>query len=163
MSDRINTDDVQWVVNSLAELGVKIGDRFFWLYKGESLEYSSSDGPIMWRPVRKREFGESCHPVKFSDAPTPPIYTEGDGWAQLPMDKTIAEQLGWTPAPIRVRIAVCVAADGSWNSCGWSGDRGKQDDSELASNACDIMPSNAAVHFIEADIPLPQTIEAEVA
>ncbi len=67
------------------------------------------------------------------------------------------------PKTIRVRIAVCVAADGSWSSCGWSGDRGKQDDSELASNACDIMPSNAAVHFIEADIPLPQTIEAEVA
>ena len=66
------------------------------------------------------------------------------------------------PKTIRVRIAVCVAADGSWSSCGWSGDHGKQDDSELASNACDIMPSNAAVHFIEADIPLPQTIEAEV-
>lgn len=66
---KIQADDVEWIVNDNAELGVKIGDQFFFLYKGESLEYKDGkhdDGtPIMWRPVGKREFGECCHPVKF--------------------------------------------------------------------------------------------------
>ena len=70
MSDReLTKDDVRWVVNDNAELGVKIGDQFFWLYKGESLVYEDAthdDGkPMMWRPVGKREFGECCHPAKF--------------------------------------------------------------------------------------------------
>lgn len=65
------------------------------------------------------------------------------------------------PKTIRVRIAVCVAPDDSWNSCGWSGDSGKQTDEELASNALDVMDHASSVHFIEVDIPLPQTIEAE--
>jgi hypothetical protein len=64
-------DDVQWVVNDIGELGVKIGDRFFWLYKGYSLVYTKGkhdDGtPMKWRPVGKREFGEVCHPVDYYD------------------------------------------------------------------------------------------------
>lgn len=68
--------DVQWIVNSLGELGVKIGSQCFFLYKGESLEYglkgySVKDGvclhsngtPMRYRIVGKREFGEVCHPV----------------------------------------------------------------------------------------------------
>lgn len=50
--------DVEWVVNDLAELGVKIGSQFFFLYKSNSLESSGSK----WRPVYKREFGECCTP-----------------------------------------------------------------------------------------------------
>ena len=53
----LHRDGVQWVVNEIAELGVKIGDQFFFLYKGESYL-----GGSMWRPVFKREFGEVCHP-----------------------------------------------------------------------------------------------------
>jgi hypothetical protein len=77
---KLTDDDVQWVVNDIAELGVKIGSQFFFLYKGRSLVYgehndSRKDGfathddgsPMHWRPVFKREFGECCHPVNYED------------------------------------------------------------------------------------------------
>ncbi len=57
MKRKIRTDSVQWVVNEMAELGVKIGDQFFFLYKGNSMKSGSK-----WRFVGKREFGECCHP-----------------------------------------------------------------------------------------------------
>ena len=71
MADRasggeMKDSDVEWVVNDISELGVKIGNEFFWLYKGQSLVYEDAthdDGtPMMWRYVYKREFGECCHP-----------------------------------------------------------------------------------------------------
>lgn len=76
----LTPDDVEWVVNDIAELGVKIGDQFFFLYKGESLVYGwldpdptkpplHDDGetPLQWRPVWKREFGECCHPINHEN------------------------------------------------------------------------------------------------
>ncbi|HWT35756.1 MAG TPA: hypothetical protein VN289_05705 [Paraburkholderia sp.] len=68
-----------WIVNDLGELGVKVGTRFFFLYKGENIEYGTEpdatvkdcvalhdDGtPMMYRIVGKREFGETCLPVKW--------------------------------------------------------------------------------------------------
>lgn len=54
--------DVEWVVNNLGELGVKIGNQFFFLYKGESLVYDTQDSEepdYMYRKVNKREFGET--------------------------------------------------------------------------------------------------------
>lgn len=63
----LTDEDVEWVVNDLGELGVKIGNQFFWLYKGYSLVYEDAkhdDGsPMMWRIVGKREFGETCKPI----------------------------------------------------------------------------------------------------
>ena len=63
---KLKCDDVEWVVNDNAELGVKIGDQLFFMYKGRSLEYEEGkhdDGtPIKYRPIGKREFGECCHP-----------------------------------------------------------------------------------------------------
>jgi hypothetical protein len=78
-------DDVEWVVNDSSELGVKIGDRFFWLYKGESLVYNEGEhdngSSIRWRKVGKREFGECCHPPNVKTLGT---YTDGTGWEDLP-------------------------------------------------------------------------------
>jgi hypothetical protein len=68
-------DDVRWIVNDLGELGVEVNGRFFFLYKGKSLEYGKhaeakggvclhDDGtPMMYRMVGKREFGEVCKPI----------------------------------------------------------------------------------------------------
>jgi DNA-binding XRE family transcriptional regulator len=63
-------DQVEWVVNDIAELGVKIGSQFFWCYKGRSIVYDEphEDGSAMyWRPVFKREFGECVHPINYKD------------------------------------------------------------------------------------------------
>ena len=54
---RLTEDDVEWVVNDLAELGVKIKDQFFFMYKGNSYF-----GGSKWRYVFKREFGECVNP-----------------------------------------------------------------------------------------------------
>jgi hypothetical protein len=67
MSATIDHGEPEWIVNDLGELGVKLRGRFFFLYKGDSIEYHDGvhdDGtPILWRPVGKREFGETCWPV----------------------------------------------------------------------------------------------------
>ena len=59
----------EWIVNDLGELGVKVSGRFFFLYKGDNIEYETGmhdDGtPMMWRPVGKREFGETCWPLQW--------------------------------------------------------------------------------------------------
>jgi len=64
-----------WIVNDLGELGVKANGRFFFLYKGDNLEYHTvsevkngvvmhgDHDPMQYRIVGKREFGEVCHPV----------------------------------------------------------------------------------------------------
>lgn len=51
-------EDIEWVVNDLAELGVRIEGKCYFLYKGRSLEGSGK----YYRLVGKREFGECCHP-----------------------------------------------------------------------------------------------------
>ncbi|WP_353265834.1 hypothetical protein [Gemmatimonas sp.] len=67
----LNKKDVQWIVNDNAELGVMIHGQAFFLYKGRSLVYDKGqhdDGsPMMFRPVFKREFGECCSPINYSD------------------------------------------------------------------------------------------------
>lgn len=51
-------EQVEWIVNDISELGIKVGNQFFFLYKGRSLENSRGK----YRFVGKREFGECCHP-----------------------------------------------------------------------------------------------------
>lgn len=65
------TPEPQWIVNDLAELGVRVNGRFYFLYKGESLQYETGlhddNSPTQWRPVGKREFGECCYPALERD------------------------------------------------------------------------------------------------
>lgn len=96
--EELESEEPEWVVNDIGELGVKIHGRVFFLYKGRSLEYSEQedeDGHVlMYRPVFKREFGEVCHPRDFwplcnacNRAPCkwPDRYTLGDGWMPVPV------------------------------------------------------------------------------
>ena len=68
---------------------------------------------------------------------------------------------------VRVRIAVVVDEKGGYNAVGWKGSDGfVWSDKELVKTAQDAFQSegNEAVHFIEADValPEPQTIEGKV-
>jgi len=68
-------EEPTWIVNNLGELGVKVGCRFFFLYKGGNIEYGENDEgetalhgdgtPMLYRIVGKREFGETCWPLKW--------------------------------------------------------------------------------------------------
>lgn len=88
--DGVDNVEPEWVVNSIAELGVKIGDRFYFLYKGRSLEYESPEDehekPLMWRPVFKREFGEVCTPInRYAQGLIGTVSLEdSDEWLPLP-------------------------------------------------------------------------------
>lgn len=102
--NKLKAEDVQWVVNSLAELGVKIGDQFFFLYKGDSLVYGEASiecHQMTYRTVGKREFGECCHPINYSD-PTK-IGTvhpnDSDRWKPLPSAPEVeGSQVNQVPA-----------------------------------------------------------------
>lgn len=93
----LKESQVEWVVNDLAELGVKIKGQFFWCYKGRSLTYGAEESgggialhddgtPMHWRPVWNREFGECVHPLNYRD---PTKYgtvslEDSDEWKTLP-------------------------------------------------------------------------------
>jgi hypothetical protein len=90
--------DVEWVVNSLGELGVKIGDDFQWMYKGRSLRYEDptheageerEGKPMLWRRIGKREFGECCHPINYEDPTKWGTVDVNDGmdWKPIPPSK----------------------------------------------------------------------------
>lgn len=81
-----------WVVNNLGELGVKVNDQYFFLYKGDNLQYTEKN--MFVREVKKREFGEVCKPIGFfSPADNGDIriritdtyhLEDGDDWKILP-------------------------------------------------------------------------------
>ena len=106
----LTDDDVEWIINDISELGVKIGNRFFFLYKGQSIDYQKlglvhdeSCGPLSgkrmhYRPVYKREFGECCHPWDAIERETGKrqtphnfmtAYGDVQDWKVMPNVKTI--------------------------------------------------------------------------
>lgn len=93
MKLKLKPEDVQWVVNNLAELGVKIGDQFFFLYKGDSLCYENPEDehavPMTYRTVGKREFGECCHPINYKNPELIGTVSQDDSdrWLPLPAFK----------------------------------------------------------------------------
>lgn len=120
------TGEPQWIVNDLGELGVQVGGRFFFLYKGGSIEYGKDgigdsqegiamhdDGtPMHYRIVGKREFGETCWPLKWVTRghgerryTEQLVFTKGssfgcpeDGdWKPLPSNGTTAKTQKETP------------------------------------------------------------------
>ena len=79
-------DRVEWVVNDIAELGVRVDGEFYWYYKRSSpLVYAkgmhATGQPMLWRPVDYREFGECIHPIHLKRLPE--RYTEGEGWKPI--------------------------------------------------------------------------------
>lgn len=111
MTKPLADNDVKWVVNDYGELGVCVQGQYFFLYKGESMEYgkysdTSLDGiathdddntPIMVREVAKREFGEVCWPVEWVQAGRRP---EG---RYNSFDKYQGE---WKPLPAAIKKSV---------------------------------------------------------
>lgn len=103
-----------WIVNNLGELGVKVGNRFFFLYKGDNIEYHDGDNDdpddidLKYRPVGKREFGEVCNPIHYfdkgynmKDEYDEPLIVNGElsesekdyhRWKPLPLSKRLAEK-----------------------------------------------------------------------
>lgn len=82
----LEESDVEWIVNDLGELGVKIGEQCFFLYKGRSYV-----GGREYRKVWKREFGECCHPIRITNLDqldgfknSTPGESEMDVWKPIP-------------------------------------------------------------------------------
>ncbi len=109
----LTSDMVEWVVNNSGDLGVKIGNQFFFLYKGRSVQYKNEeemmDGSIrqmQWRNVGKREFGEACKPDGWWDKDGRCRYPD-DYDLQLvrgPGDISPDEFLAWKPLPDPVNL-----------------------------------------------------------
>lgn len=78
--------DPEWVVNEAGELGVRIGERVFFMYKGDPLEYETDPpGQGLYRKVEKREFGESG-PISEMKKRNPKDWlAETGGWMPLPL------------------------------------------------------------------------------
>lgn len=75
----LEPDDVQWIVNDIAELGVRVHGRCFFLYKSRSYK-----GGAKWRPIWKREFGETVRPLEFRGKALPETYA---GWGGEPLNE----------------------------------------------------------------------------
>ena len=63
---------------------------------------------------------------------------------------------------VRVRIAVAVTPNGSWEAAGSRG--WPDDDASHEARVCSDDPAHARVTYVEADVPLPEpeTVEGEV-
>lgn len=78
----LRSDDVQWIINSSNELGVRVGNQCFFYHEGRSVQYSAASGlkfrpvqtsdldnvsMLMVRNVREPELGTEWQPVRSYD------------------------------------------------------------------------------------------------
>lgn len=69
----------------------------------------------------------------------------------------MTEETRKTRKTIKVRIAVAVAENGWWQAEGWSRTSEREPDKVLArAAAANLMNKRTVVHFVEAEIPLPE-------
>ena len=66
-----------------------------------------------------------------------------------------------TEKTVRVRIAVAVRQDGTYNAGGWCGPDDTPSDDELAADVAEFAPPSIHIHFVTAGIPLPVAQEIE--
>lgn len=180
----LTDEDVEWVTNDNAELGVKIGARFFFLYKGGSLEYPTGlhddETPMRWRPVYKREFGECCHPWRAIEHYTgksllpsdfPAAYGDPNDWQEMPrrvtpeqirqsrmtLDPKALDAAATKPYRVEIDDAGCECCDAgkTWVVVDWENTAGSISYTN-ADDAHDICSMLNAAHFaaIRA-LPLP--------
>jgi hypothetical protein len=67
-----------------------------------------------------------------------------------------------SPKTVKVRVALVVATDGSWNAAGWSFadySPASQDVIDTAFTSCYGPEGGEAVYWLEAEVPVP--VEAE--
>lgn len=57
------------------------------------------------------------------------------------------------PRKVKVRLAVAVGTDGSWNACGFSDARNDRDKMELA---VETVPDGGARYWLEAELDVPE-------
>ena len=86
----MSNDKIEWIVNDIAELGVMVNGKCYFLYKGESIIYKNEDKKMQIRTVGKREFGECCHPI--NDQNPNMIGTvsldDCDRWVDMPVSES---------------------------------------------------------------------------
>jgi hypothetical protein len=81
----IEPKEVQWIVNNLGELGVLIHGQAFFLYKRDSIQYDTYGEVNAYRPVEKREFGETVRAINvMSDERVELVPPESVDWYPLP-------------------------------------------------------------------------------
>lgn len=92
----VKQDEIVWIVNDNAELGVQVNGTYYFLYKGDSIIYKDAkhdDGKQMYiRTVGKREFGESCHPINrdvYSEYGTVSL-DDCDRWEEMPISEHLS-------------------------------------------------------------------------
>lgn len=57
---------------------------------------------------------------------------------------------------IRVKIPIAIGPHGKWNAVGWSGDDPERC-METAVDGLDDTEQSYIIHYIEADVPVPET------
>jgi hypothetical protein len=86
---------VRWVVNSLGQLGVQVGEDYYFYDKGRTFQFDAAalnwnGEPVLVRSAGKHEFGEEILSGRMFDNDW---LTSGD-WRPLPVPSAVRSQEG---------------------------------------------------------------------